>query len=129
MSGVVKLWEATLQLLRLYKSDNSDHILLSGLGNPLKKSILNSAGKFCKNDSIGLAFRRMVAKNNLPDKSFKALRKTAASTLAQHEHYGRFTKVFLGHSLRSVEEKHYTRYPQDLFDKAVVWLGEQFGLK
>ena len=60
-------------------------------------------------------------------KSLKLLRKTAATMLESHPVYGRYTSHFLGHSPRSIKDKHYAAPSQELFDEAIAWLGQQFG--
>jgi hypothetical protein len=61
------------------------------------------------------------------NRPLKELRKLGATLLASHEVYGRFHSYFLGHSPRTVADRHYVRPPQELFDEAVLWLGEQLG--
>lgn len=58
----------------------------------------------------------------------KLLRKTAASMLESHEVYGRFVGLFLGHAPASMKDKHYSAPPQQHFDAAIHWLGEQLGV-
>jgi hypothetical protein len=35
---------------------------------------------------------------------------------------------FLGHSPRTMKDRHYAAPATELFDKAVLWLGKQYGL-
>ena len=58
----------------------------------------------------------------------KLLRKTSSSLLETHEVYGRYATLFLGQSPRSIADRHYVWPSQDLFDKAMGWLGERYGL-
>jgi hypothetical protein len=42
---------------------------------------------------------------------------------------GALADLFLGLAPSSVADKHYTDAPQALLDKAVRWLGKQYGVK
>jgi hypothetical protein len=44
------------------------------------------------------------------------------------EVYGRFVSLLLEHSPKSMKDWHYAAPPQQLFDSAILWLGEQLGL-
>ncbi|QDU62384.1 hypothetical protein Pan216_32510 [Planctomycetes bacterium Pan216] len=56
----------------------------------------------------------------------KLLRKTSA-TLIDNEFPG-LGDVFLGHSPRSIKERHYVQPSQEKFDEAIAWLGERLGI-
>jgi hypothetical protein len=62
-----------------------------------------------------------------PFGSLSELRATASTMLDNHETYGRYAQHFLGHSPRSVAQSNYVSPSQTQFDKALIWLGEQFG--
>jgi hypothetical protein len=57
----------------------------------------------------------------------KLLRKTSATLIESHELYGRYKHHFLGHSPRSIADRHYAAPSSDLFDVIVAWLGDQYG--
>jgi hypothetical protein len=57
----------------------------------------------------------------------KLLRKTAASLLDSHPEFGRYSQLFLGHSPRTIADRHYIKPSQERFDAAVLWLGKQLG--
>jgi hypothetical protein len=61
-----------------------------------------------------------------PTLSFKHLRKTAASMLANHSEYASYAQFFLGHAPDTVADTHYVRPSQERFDGAVNWLRDQF---
>jgi integrase len=104
------LWPETLALLRRYASTNPGHVLLTKTGRPWSK------------DSIGLAFRRLCKRlNDLPG-SFKLLRKTSASRLESDDRYARHSLMFLGHSPRSIKDRHYVQPDPARFAEAVQWL-------
>jgi hypothetical protein len=50
-----------------------------------------------------------------------------ATLLGKHKDYGRFAPFFLGHSPRTVADRHYVAPSQELFDEAVLWMGKQLG--
>jgi hypothetical protein len=60
-------------------------------------------------------------------RSLKELRKLGATLLDGHPTYGRFASLFLGHSPRTVKDRHYAAPSQNLFDVGVAWLGRQLG--
>jgi hypothetical protein len=57
----------------------------------------------------------------------KLLRKTSATLIESHELYGRYTGHFLGHAPSTIAERHYAAPSMDLFDRIVLWLGDQYG--
>jgi len=52
----------------------------------------------------------------------------SATLLETHEVYGRYVHHFLGHSPKSIADKHYAAPSQELFDKALDWLRQWIGL-
>jgi integrase len=121
-----KLWPETFALLRKYRS-GTERVLLTESGQPYVRTTLNpTTGKLSKAD--GFASNYVHLKKRLAfAKPMKQLRKLGASLLAKHEVYGRFASYFLGHSPRTVADRHYVTPPQELFDEAVTWLGRQLG--
>jgi integrase len=122
-----KLWPETFRLLKKFRS-KSERVLLNHNGGPLySETIVGRMTK--KNDNVKSAYSRLVKSLKIKDpKSLKLFRKTGASTLKTHEIYGQFDTLYLGHSPRSIADKHYSAYSQELFDRAVEWLGSYFGL-
>jgi integrase len=120
-----KLWPATFALLKQYRS-GADRVLVTANGNPLVlKRIVD--GKPTGSDVVATCFARFKARIGFK-KSMKQLRKTASTMLDSHETYARFSTLFLGHAPTSMKDKHYSDPPQNRFDEAVLWLGQQFGL-
>ena len=101
------LWRETFQLLKKYRSGHPERVLINSSSKPLQP------------DVVGRSLR------NLSSKSPKFLRKTGASKIAEHPVYGRFYTLYLGHSPKSIADKHYVTPPQDLFDEAISWLRDQ----
>jgi integrase len=120
-----QLWPRTFDLLTKYRS-GTERVLLTESGLPYVREWVKPDGKFTKADGFASNYahlqRRLKFKRPL-----KQLRKLGASLLAKHEVYGRFASYFLGHSPRTVADRHYVTPPQELFDEAVLWLGKQLG--
>lgn len=112
------LWPATLALLKEYRS-GTDRVLVTKSGGPFLRKDTGS-------DMFARLYEDLRERVGIP-KPMKLLRKTSASLLESHEVYGRFTSLFLGHSPRSMKDRHYAAPPQELFDAAIVWLGERLG--
>lgn len=121
-----KLWPITFQLLKNYRSTNSEHVLFTEAGNRwVTKSIVN--GKLRKSDNVASCYAHLKRKTRI-DKPLKLVRKTSASIIEEHREYGRYKSHFLGHSPRSTADRHYAAPSTDLFDEIVDWLGEKYGL-
>jgi integrase len=124
------LWDETYRLLQKHRSQVSERVLVNAVGGPLKVEELRPNGRVRKIDNIKTAYDRLTEKLRLNKaKPPKVFRKSAATKLEEHEVYGRFSQYFLGHSPRSVAEKHYVKPSRELFDRAISWLGEQYGLE
>jgi integrase len=121
------LWPATFALLRQYRS-GGDLVLLTESGKSWKWSEMTDGGKLRHSDNIAGNYNNLK-KRKLDGfkKPLKDLRKTSASLLETKAEYRGFSTLFLGHSPRSIADRHYVAPPQALFDQAVMWLGQQFG--
>ena len=60
-------------------------------------------------------------------KPLKQIRKTSATLIENHEHFGRYVPHYLGHVPQGVAARHYSAPSIDLFDRIVAWLGQQYG--
>jgi len=119
-----KLWPYTFQMLQEYR-DGGERVLLTESGKPYVRTELVN-GKLRKAD--GFASNFVHVKKRLKMRlSLKSLRKLGATLLDGHKDYGRFKSYFLGHSPRTVADKHYAAPSRELFDEAVLWLGRQLG--
>ena len=78
-----------------------------------------------KIDNIKTAFFRLQKKLDI-SKSLSSFKKTSASLLRGNESYQRLEDLFLGHAPQRMSDKHYTQVPQELFDRAIYWLGEYY---
>lgn len=90
-----KLWDETLQLLKKHGLNTTTH-------------------------KIQYEWRALKV-----SRGFKYLRKTGASILAGHPQFSPFIPLFLAHSPSTIAERHYVKTPQEQFDEAVGWLGDQ----
>jgi hypothetical protein len=86
-------------------------------------------GKFHKSDNVRSAFNRLLLKVNMTGRSFKLLRKTGATILNTHPQHRHSRFLYLGHSPRGVSDINYSKPSQALFNEAIKWLGEQFGIE
>jgi integrase len=125
-----QLWAQTFELLKKYRS-GTERVLLTEEGKPYVRSRLRDDGRLSKADGFASNYVHLKRKlkRTMPNfnRPLKELRKLGASLLSTHPVYGRFQSYFLGHSPRTVAERHYEVPPQDLFDQAVMWLGQQLG--
>jgi integrase len=123
-----RLWGETLRLLKIYRSSDPQYVLTNEAGGRLKKEELDEAGKLKKSDPLAARFYRLLRDNSqLAQGSLKVFRKTSSTIMATHPVYGRFAQFFLAQSPRTVADKHYIQPPQDLFNDACQWLGQQYG--
>ena len=124
-----RLWQKTFDLLRKYHSKSPELVLVDADGAPLWQ-YTETNGKVRKITHIQNAYRALMRTTKLPEeqrKPLKALRKTPSSMLENHAEYGRYAEYFLGEAPKTVASRHYIKPSQEQFDKAVKWLGEQFG--
>jgi integrase len=119
------LWRETNRLLKKYQSDHPELVLVNRTGSPLWKEI-EKDGKIFRISNITCVINRLRERVKIK-KSLKSIRKTSASMLDNHPEYGRYAEYFLGEAPHSVASKHYVKPSQEQFDKAIKWLGEQFG--
>jgi hypothetical protein len=119
-----RLWPATLESLKRCRS-GKERAILTRTGLPYVRTELRG-GRFYKSDMLSSYYRRLHKRLGTR-RPLKQLRKMGASLLATHPTYGRFAQHFLGHSPRTVADRHYIVPPQELFDEAVTWLGRQLG--
>jgi hypothetical protein len=79
-----------------------------------------------KTDRIGASFRNWNTGKKLGLPALKNLRKTARNKLENHEEFARYAQAFLQQAPRSVDEKWYRKPSQEAFDRALIWLRQQF---
>jgi hypothetical protein len=103
--------------------------LLNRNGSPLWNE-KETEGKawVVRNSNIRCNFFRLQRKTGIK-KPLAKLRKTSATLLGSHPEFGKYVQFFLGQAPKTVAETHYEKPSQEQFDKAVKWLGRQFGIK
>lgn len=129
-----RLWPATFRLLKEHRS-GKERVLLTKSGKPYVNHRLVN-GEFRGVDGFGTLLRGLTKKLGIKH-PIKLLRKTSATLLEGHtatlptgelvNPFAGCVSMFLGHSPKSMKDKHYAAPPQALFDAAVLWLGQQFG--
>jgi hypothetical protein len=81
--------------------------------------------KYQKVDCVKNGFFRLTKKTKIA-KPFGSLKKTSGSLIRDSE-FTALEQLFLGHA-GPLAHKHYTVSPGKMLDKALTWLGQQFGL-
>jgi integrase len=119
------LWPTTWELLQAHRS-GQETVLLTKAGKPYLRVGLTGKGNRAKLDRLARDFYKLRAKIQM-NRPLKELRKLGASLLNTRTEYGRLAPLFLGHAPKGVSERHYLTLPQELFDEAVTWLGQQLG--
>lgn len=129
-----KLWDETAKLLREQKSNDKVRVFINENGNPVYRKDLKEGGNVGNTNNIAKGWERLIKKLKnqkllTTTKPMILLRKTGPSKLEEHESYGRFAQYFLGQAPQSLAERRYAEPSKEQFDKAVKWLGEQYGFK
>ncbi len=123
-----KLWPETFRLLRVFRRPNSSQVLANENGGLLVTTRLRDDGDLQKIDNISPRFSRLCLRVGIEGRTFRSLRKTAATLLRGSEKYNGIEDLFLGHAPRTMSDKHYAGVPHELMASALDWLGQQFGL-
>jgi integrase len=117
-----RLWPETLALLKEYRSDDPKHLLVTKSGRAWVHKEFKG-GKFVETDSIRTLYSRHARSVGVT-MSLKHIRKTSATMIDREtksfDH--RIATLFLGHSPRSIKDRHYSRPAEDVLDEAVKWL-------
>lgn len=121
------LWKQTFTLLKQHRSRDKRRVLLNERGGSLFQQTIKHNEQLKKTDNIKSAFSRVARTLTLTHITLKQLRATSATILNKHQNYHRLAQYFLGQSPRTIAERHYVVQSQELFDKAVKWLGKQYG--
>ncbi len=122
------LWEPTFELLKKEKSSHKERVLLTNTGKALKTEFLDPSNKIQKTDAVRSSIRRL-AKNAEIDFTLKMLKKTSASLIRNNREFQGLESLFLDHAPVSMADRHYTTVPQELLNEAVLWLGDELGVK
>lgn len=123
-----RLWRETFRLLCQERAQGASTVLVNSEGGTLKVENLDAGGKLSKIDNVVSAFSRLKRRVKIK-KPLKLIRKTSATLLKSDKKFPGVEVVFLGHSPRSIADRHYAQVPQALLDEAIKWLGKQYGVK
>jgi integrase len=121
-----KLWDRTFALLERHRSADPDVVLLTTGGKRWIEEG-NAGGTYHRSDKVASNLKYWMGRAGVK-RPPKALRATAASKLGEHPQYKYYTTYFLGHSPRTVQEKHYVRPSDAEFVEALAWLKKALGL-
>jgi integrase len=126
-----KLWPVTFELLRKHVDQGgSELVLLTESGKPYIRRKLLEDGRLSKTDGFASNFdylRERLQKKGIRLGPMKELRKLGATLLAGHKDFTGFRHYFLGHSPRTMADRHYVVPSRERFDEAVLWLGKELG--
>ena len=124
-----KLWDTTFELLKRFRSGHPTLVLVNDNGSALRQRGFRQDGKTQNLDNIKKAYERVCNKLGVDVRPMKLVRKTGASTLEQHDIFARYAQYYLGQAAVTVADRRYVRPSDEQFDKALKWLGEQFGIQ
>ncbi|MBX9679724.1 MAG: tyrosine-type recombinase/integrase [Gemmataceae bacterium] len=121
------LWAETFRLLKKERSKEGEFVLLTKTGKPWIVDKLEG-DKYCNSNSIASCYRWTSERAKVRITP-KLLRATASTMLGSHASYKFYSQYFLGHSPRTIADKHYVVPNDSEFAEALRWLGKQFGVK
>lgn len=124
------LWPATLRLLREHLSDDPIIALLTKSKARWVWAMMQDNGKMKRSDNIATNYTRIRDKAGLDREghSLKVFRKTSATRIGENTNYLHLRHFFLGHKEKMMADKHYVAKSQRQLDRAIAWLGRQYGL-
>ncbi len=122
-----RLWDSTFSLLKKFRSDDPELVLLNKFGNPLRAITLTENNRGSKTDAIKLVWQRVMKKLKMKHK-FCSLRKTSADLVHNEPEFRQLTSLFLAHAPRSVAEKHYVNDDVSVLDAAILWMEKKLGI-
>lgn len=124
-----KLWTCTLDLLKEHIAKTGVYALLTQSGQRWVWTKFDEKGQMVKSDNVATVFNNLKKKIKMvgAGKSVKVFRKTSATRIKDNDDFKELRFMFLGHSEQTVADKHYAKSLQLKFDKAVTWLGKQYG--
>ena len=117
------LWGDTFRLLKQYRSEHPEHVLLTESGKAWVRDEINDDGSRSRTDAIQSVYRKVEVKGK---QSLKMFRKAGATMLDGSAEHGKDATHYLGHA-DTVATTHYIHQNGPSFDAAIRWLGEQFG--
>jgi integrase len=132
------LWAETLALLKQFRwtgeavlnDSGKSRVLLTERGEQLTRlwiEEVNGTPKQRRYDTIQSAYTRLVPRCNVKG-SLEMIRKGSSTLLSHSDRFADCADLFLAHAPQGVRESSYTPANQAKFDKAIAWLGKQYGL-
>lgn len=125
------LWSKTFELLKRHRETDGELALRTKTGGMWAWERLDDEGKLHSSDNIATNYatlRRKLKAEGIKVPSLMVLRKTGASKLNEHDIYRVCYQEFLGHVPDSLALRKYVKPSQELLDRAIRWIGEEFGL-
>jgi integrase len=119
---VYRLWPETARLLKEHLDHTTERALLTRDGKRLVRQDL-CEGKIKLCDCIRQAWSYLN-----PSKPPKHLRKTSATLLGSNKLYAGVAGLFLGHSPKSIADRHYVAPAQETLFEGLAWLGSIYGV-
>ena len=121
-----RLWPETLSLLEKDRSSETERLLVTKSRQPWVRKEFQ-AGKFVECDSIRTLYSRHARRQGV-GMSMKYIRKTSATLIDRETKRfdERIATLFLGHSPRSIKDRHYSRPADEILDEALEWLRGQY---
>jgi integrase len=125
------LWPVTFELLRKHVDQGGGElVLLTESGKPFIRRSLLDDGRLSKTDGFASNFdylKERLLKKGIRLGPMKELRKLGATLLAGHKDFDKYHRYFLGHTARTMADRHYVVPDRERFDEAVTWLGQELG--
>jgi hypothetical protein len=129
------LWPKTVEALQVVESSHPTLWFLTEDGNPLKTSKIVNAddpanAKHSEWSVVENQWKKWRESGKVPNKQFKMLRKTGATTIGDSE-YAYWKDLYLADKPQSIAGRHYDIKSGKVIpelDKAIEYLGRQFGL-
>lgn len=121
------LWDETFRLLKKFGKQSGPLALVNENSSPLYRRPVKEDGTVGNTDNIKKAYERTCKKLGMKVTPLMYLRKTSASLLETHETFSQFSQYYLGQAPQSLAEKRYAKPSPDQFDRAIRWLGLQYG--
>lgn len=118
-----KLWPMTFKLLKQCLSDDPVFALTTKNGKQLVTYWIDDEGKEREKNMVRQQWKRSGLK--LPHKAFRTIGATVIGSKADGATVGQY----LGHSPKSIQDKHYKAPNKEQFDSITTWLGQEFGME
>ncbi|WP_143544003.1 site-specific integrase [Rhodopirellula sp. MGV] len=123
-----QLWPRTFELLKQFRSESPERVLLTKEGRILVESGIKDDNKLQKRDSVRLAIRYLRGQTGI-EVTMKMLKKLSASLIRDSKEFNGLESLFLDQAESRVSGKHYALPPQQLLYQAIDWLEVELGIR